>query len=207
MYKGKYEDKHRKEAAAPANEKTLRTGRVTAIVMATVLLLALAIGGTVAWLSTKSAPITNTFTPSKVACEVQEEFNSSTGVKTNVNVKNTGDIYAFIRVKLVTYRTNEAGQHIGGTAEIPEFTRGKGWVKYGDYYYYTQPVAPNGAPEADLIDHIQLTKKYNDADGGHQAIDVMAEAIQSVPQAAVQAAWGEGFKIDTDGNLIVPTGN
>ena len=207
MYKGKYEDKHREEAAAPANEKTLRTGRVTAIVMATVLLLALAIGGTVAWLSTKGEPITNTFTPSQVACEVQEEFNSTTGVKSNVNVRNTGDTQAFIRVKLVTYRTNDKGQHIGGTAEIPGFTPGADWVKHGDYYYYTKPVAPNQKPEADLIASITLTKTYQDADGGHQAIDVMAEAIQSVPEAAVKAAWGQNFSIDGNGNLIVPTGN
>ena len=204
MYKGKYEDKHREEAAAPANEKTLRTGRVTAIVMATVLLLALAIGGTVAWLSTQDTPITNAFTPSKVACKVQEEFNETTGVKTNVNVKNTGDTKAFIRVKLVTYRTNNQGQHIGGTAEI-SFKPGAGWVKHGDYYYYTKPVEPNQAPDDALIDSIQLTKDYTDADGGRQAIDVMAEAIQSVPGEAVKAAWE--LSINTNGNLIVPLQN
>lgn len=202
MYKGKYEDKHREEAAAPANEKTLRTGRVTAIVMATVLLLALAIGGTVAWLSTESAPITNTFTPSKVACEVQEEFNGT--VKSDVNVKNTGDTQAFIRVKLVTYRTNGQDQHIGGTAEIPDFTPGKGWVKHDGYYYYTKPVEPDCAPDAKLIDRIPLQSSYQDADGGHQAIDVMAEAIQSVPEAAVKAAWGQNFSINADGSLNVP---
>ncbi len=203
MYKGKYEDKHREEAAAPANEKTLRTGRVTAIVMATVLLLALAIGGTVAWLSTQDTPITNTFTPSKVACEVTENFDGT--VKSDVNVKNTGDIAAFIRVKLVTYRTNNEGKHIGGTAEILDFTPGAGWVKHGDYYYYTKPVKPNQAPDDALIASMPLKDNYDDADGGRQAIDVMAEAIQSVPEAAVQAAWG--LSIDENGNLIVPTQN
>ena len=203
MYKGKYEDKHREEAAAPANEKTLRTGRVTAIVMATVLLLALAIGGTVAWLSTESAPITNTFTPSKVACEVQEEFNGT--VKSDVNVKNTGDIAAFIRVKLVTYRTNDKGEHIGGTAELPSFTRGANWVEYKGYYYYTLPVAAGSTPVTNLTDSMTLVGSYGDTDGGKQAIDVMAEAIQSVPEAAVKAAWG--LSIDTNGNLIVPPQN
>ena len=202
MYRGRYEGKHRK-AAAPAHGKALRTGRLTTMVIATVLLLALAIGGTVAWLSTKDAPITNTFNPSKVACEVTEKFDGSTGVKSNVNVKNTGTINAFIRVKLVTYRTNDQGQHIGGTASLPNFTLGKGWVKYGDYYYYTLPVAPKEKPEADLISSITL-ESYTDVDGGHQAIDVMAEAIQSVPEAAVNAAWGAGFSIDADGSLIVP---
>lgn len=205
MYKGKYEDKHREEAAAPANEKTLRTGRVTAIVMATVLLLALAIGGTVAWLSTQSAPITNTFTPSKVACEVQEKFDKTTGKKTNVNVKNTGDIDAFIRVKLVTYRTNDQGKHIGGTAALPAFDLGADWVSYGGYYYYKLPVKAGEMPATYLTKRMKLQSDYTDADRGHQAIDVMAEAIQSVPQDAVQAAWG--LSIDTNGNLIVSPQN
>lgn len=98
------------------------------------------------------------------------------------------------------------GKHIGGTAEIPDFTPGEGWVKYGDYYYYTQPVAPNAKPATNLISSITLTGSYTDADGGMQAIDVMAEAIQSVPADAVKAAWGAGFGINADGSLAVPKG-
>lgn len=203
MYRGRYEGKHRK-AAAPVHEKAIRTGRLTTMVIATVLLLALAIGGTLAWLSTKGDPITNTFTPSKVTCEVTEIFDDIRGVKSNVNVENTGDTDAYIRVKLVTYRTNDQGQHIGGTASLPTFTRGANWVWYDGYYYYTRPVAPGEKPEANLTDSMTLTGSYTDADGGHQAIDVMAEAIQSVPEDAVKAAWGEGFSIGTDGSLIVP---
>lgn len=203
MYKGRYEGKHRK-TAAPARGRSLRTGRLTTMVIATVLLLALAIGGTLAWLSTKDGPITNTFTPSKVTCEVTEGFNGSTGVKSNVNVKNTGTINAFIRVKLVTYRTNDKGYHIGGTASLPTFTLGANWVLYDGYYYYTLPVAPGGSPETNLTESMTLTGSYSDTDGGKQAIDVMAEAIQSVPEDAVKAAWGAGFSINADGSLIVP---
>ena len=206
MYKGRYEGKHRK-AAAPVHEKALRTGRLTTMVIATVLLLALAIGGTLAWLSTKDAPIQNKFLPTKVTCKVTERFDGSTGVKSNVNVKNTGTIDAFIRVKLVTYRTNDAGQHIGGTASLPTFTLGIGWVEYGDYYYYTKPVAPNQNPETNLAESMTLIGSYMDTDGGKQAIDVMAEAIQSVPGAAVKAAWDKDFSIDGNGNLVVPTSN
>lgn len=190
MYKGQFEGKHDGAKARPARRKAHHTGRLTAMVIATALLLALAISGTVAWLTTKDAPITNTFNPSKVACEVTETFNSTTGVKSNVNVKNTGDIDAYIRVKLVTYRTNAQGQHIGGTAELPEFTPGAGWVEYEGYYYYTNPVKPGEKPAADLIGSMTLKGSYDDADGGRQAIDVMAEAIQSVPAKAVGEAWG-----------------
>lgn len=205
MYKGKYEGKHRKAKAQPVRRKTYHKGRLTAMVIATAVLLALAIGGTVAWLSTEDAPIQNKFLPSKVTCEVQEKFEGTTGEKTNVNVKNTGTIDAFIRVKLVTYRTNDQGQHIGGTASLPEFTLGTGWMKYGDYYYYTKPVAPNQKPEANLTNSMTLVGSYMDTDGGKQAVDVMAEAIQSVPEDAVKAAWGAGFSIGADGSLIVPS--
>lgn len=207
MYRGRYEGKHRKATTASAHGKALRTGRLTTMVIATVLLLALAIGGTLAWLSTKDAPIQNKFLPTKVTCEVTEKFDGSTGVKSNVNVKNTGTIDAFIRVKLVTYRTNDQGQHIGGIASLPAFTLGTDWVKYGDYYYYTKPVAPKQEPETNLTDSMTLIGSYMDTDGGKQAVDVMAEAIQSVPEDAVKAAWGEDFSIDTNGNLVVPTGN
>ena len=204
MYRGRYEGKHRK-AAAPAHGKALRTGRLTTMVIATVLLLALAIGGTVAWLSTKDAPIQNKFLPTKVTCEVTERFDGSTGVKSNVNVKNTGTIDAFIRVKLVTYRVNKDNQHIGGEAEIPTFTLGAGWAYYEGYYYYTLPVAPGKQPKTNLTDSMILTGTYNDADGGKQVIEVMAEAIQSVPEDAVKAAWGAEFSIGADGSLIVPS--
>lgn len=187
MYKARYEGKHGKPQAQPVSARPRRRGRATAMLLATVMLFALAVGGTIAWLTDKDRPLVNTFDPSKVTCEVQEKFDGK--VKSDVNVKNTGDIDAFIRVKLVTYRTNEQGQHIGGTAALPEFTLGANWVEYDGYYYYTLPVAPGDKPASNLTDSMTLTESYNDADGGHQSIDVMAEAIQSVPAAAVGEAW------------------
>lgn len=202
MYKGKYEGKHRKAKAQPVRRKTYHKGRLTAMVIATAVLLALAIGGTVAWLSTKDKPITNTFNPSKVACEVTERFNGK--VKSDVNVKNTGDTEAYIRVKLVTYRTNDLGQHIGGTAELPSFTLGENWVEHDGYYYYTLPVAADGTPATNLADSMTLTTAYVDADGGHQSIDVMAEAIQSGPAQAVGQAWGVSI---SPGSVTAYSGN
>lgn len=187
MYHGKYEAKHtahRTQAVGGRGQ-----GRKAGTLLLSLLLaVALAIGGTVAYLTTNSDPVRNSFTPSYVDCEVTESFNGTT--KSNVNVTNTGDTEAYIRVKLVTYRVNDQGQHIGGTATIPSFTPGTNWVAYGDYYYYTLPVAPKAKPAADLIDSIALTGEYPDADGGKQVIEVMAEAIQSGPANAVGDSWG-----------------
>lgn len=186
----------RKEKVKPArlvrkdHPERKRRGRMATVVLSLVLLLALSIGGTVAWLNARTPKVTNTFTPAHVTCEVEEAFDKTTGVKTDVNVKNTSDIDVYIRVKLVTYRTNDAGQHIGGTAELPAFTLGENWVEKDGYYYYTLPVAPDKTPAANLADSMTLTASYDDADGGKQAIDVMAEAIQSAPEEAVADAWG-----------------
>lgn len=157
------------------------------VVSVLVLLLAVA-GGTLAWLTANTGPVVNTFTPAQVSCEVTENFDGTT--KSNVNVKNTSDIPAYIRVKLVTYRVNEKGQHIGGTASLPTFTLGANWVSYDGYYYYTLPVAPGERPKTNLTDSMTLVGSYPDTDGGKQVIEVMAEAIQSVPDTAVQDAWG-----------------
>lgn len=200
MKNGKYQGRHEAKAASCGQKKIHLNGRLTAMVIATVMLLALAIGGTVAWLTDTSPAVVNTFTPSRVSCKVEETFDNKAGVKSNVKVQNTSDIPAFIRVKLVTYRTNGKGEHIGGTADLPSFTPGEGWQEHNGYYYYTQPVQPQNFTGI-LIDEIQLQDPYTDADRGRQAIDVMAEAIQSVPEAAVQDAWGFGLK--ADGSLNV----
>lgn len=198
MYHGKYEAQHLQHRRKRRSKKT------GTLFLSLLLVIGMVVGGTIAYLTTKTDGTVNTFTPSKVSCEVTEKFDGSTGVKSDVNVTNTGNIHAYIRVKLVSYRVNNGGDHIGGTAEIPDFTPGAGWVENGDYYYYTKPVAPGKQPETPLISSITLTGSYDDADGGKQVIEVMAEAIQSVPEAAVRDAWGEGFSIGTDGSLRVP---
>ena len=187
-----------------AKQRSRKNTRIITLLIALLLFSALAVGGTVAWLTANATPVENTFTPSKVACSVTEEFDGTT--KSNVNVTNTGNIDAYIRVKLVAYRVNKDNQHIGGEAEIPTFKPGDGWVKSGDYYYYTLPVAANGGTPANPLigeSGIALTE-YTDADGGKQVVEVMAEAIQSKPAKAVGEAWGEGFSISADGSLNVP---
>lgn len=189
MYNGKYE-------ALQRRRRRKKSRKAETILLSLLLLVTMAIGGTVAYLLNHTDPVENTFTPSSVACEVTENFNGT--IKKNVNVTNTGDTEAYIRVKLVTYRVNDENQHIGGKAEIPEFTPGTNWVRYPEdnsdvyYYYYTLPVDPGKEPADDLIGDpgITLAGSYNDADGGKQVIEVIAEAIQSEPAKAVCESWG-----------------
>lgn len=179
---GNYETKHLKRRR---RRKSKKTG---ALFLSLLLIVVVAAGGTLAWLSAKTDEVENTFIPGEVTTEVTEEFDGTT--KSEVNVINTGNVDAYVRVKLVTYRVNDKGEHIGGEAEIPNFNLGSGWVQFGGYYYYTQPVeagktAPNMLGEGGIT-----LKEYDDPDGGKQVIEVMAEAIQSVPAEAAGEAWG-----------------
>lgn len=177
MYQGKHVSRRR------------RTGRkIGALSASLLLILTLMVSGTLAYLFTKTEPVENTFTPAHVSCEVTENFNGTK--KSEVNVTNTSDIPVYIRVKLVTYRVNDNGDHIGGKADIPTFTPGENWVEYSGFFYYTLPVNPGEMPSSDLLDSISLTDSYTDADGGKQVIEVMAEAIQSSPDKAVGDSWG-----------------
>lgn len=188
-----YQNEHTDATRSNKRRKTRRTTKTTTLVISLLVILVVAAGGTLAYLATNTTAIKNTFTPSHVTCEVTENFDGTE--KTGVNVKNTSDIKAYIRVKLVTYRVNDKNEHIGGTASIPAFTPGQGWVEHEGYYYYTKPVAPGEEPEKDLIQSITLEDSYSAPDGGKQVIEVMAEAIQSQGTddngvTPVELAWG-----------------
>lgn len=196
MYNGRFQAKQPQQPQRPVRRRKRRSKKTGTLLFSLVLLLTMMVGGTLAYLTIQTSPVVNQFTPSHVSCSVEEDFDGTT--KRNVNVTNTSDIPAYIRVKLVTYRVNADGQHIGGTAEIPTFNRGTGWVEHGGYYYYTQPVDPGASPLTNLTNSITLTS-YNDADGGKQVIEVMAEAIQSVPTSVVTTNWG--VTLDGNGNI------
>ncbi len=148
----------------------------------------------------------NSFNPANVSCEITEAFDGTE--KTNVNVMNKSNITVYMRVSLVTYRINDDNQQIGGVAVIPAFTPGTGWFEYNGVYYYSGPVAPNGAPTYPLIGDPGITLvEYTDADGGKQVVEVMAEAVQAEGVDAngvpiVTAAWG--VTVDENGNLHAP---
>ncbi len=88
--------------------------KIIVLVAGLLAIATLATGVTLAFLFDKSDPIPNTFTPSKVSIEVTETFDGS--VKSNVNVKNTGDVEIYLRaVVIATWVKNV------GTAENPQY--------------------------------------------------------------------------------------
>ena len=163
----------------------------------TVLLLAVAVSGTVAYLVTNSEPVENTFTYGRVSSEVVEPgWTDGSTTKSNVTIHNTGNVDAYIRAAIVVTWKDSNGhtmpiQPEEGTDYTLEL--GSSWTKHGDYYYYNGKVAPDGST-GDLIVSCRPTKQYED--GRKLCVEVIGSAIQAEPARASQSAWG-----------VTPSGN
>lgn len=194
QYAGKFLQSEHKQLRRPK--------RLATLLVSLVLVLGVAVGGTVAFLSTRTDSKENTFTPSEVTCEVTETFNNN--VKSNVAVQNTGDTTAFIRAAInVTWMKDaEAGTEYDAanqtvSAKVPgkdtdysiQLAKNTNWIKGDDgYYYYQLPVKPQDSTKV-LIEECKLLKDASVPDGYHLSVEIVASAIQSAPDSVVQSMW------------------
>ncbi len=125
-----------------------------------------------------------------VSCELSEEFNGS--VKSNIRVKNTGNIPAFIRIRVVSYWVKEDGSVVGYPAEYPTLALLNGWLKSSsdEVYYYPTPVAPGQQTEVLCQPFALSTTANGERDTLYQVVTLLAEAIQASPDNAAESAWG-----------------
>ena len=195
------------------------------IIIASVMLLLLAtVGTTLAYIFTETKPVENTFNPSKVSCAVVENNGTpvtgsvtNTGnIKENVQIKNTGDTDAYIRVAVVVNWMDEAGTKVWATKPVEgadgdytiTYNLGNGWVKGSDgYWYYTKSVPPTeGNNLTDiLIKNATQNKEGPKGTDGTQyylSIEIVASAIQSTPETVVKEQWSSGIR-DVDGTTLV----
>ena len=164
----------------------------TAILLLAVILLAGAvIGTTVAYLTTNTDSITNTFEYAKVTCEVKESFDGKT--KSDVTIQNTGNIPAYIRATYVVNWRDEDGNIV---ANVPSgysysITENPGgiWTKEKDgFFYYPTPVDPQKETTGSL-----LTCTWTCPDSEPKCflhVEIIASAIQSQPANVVTDVWG-----------------
>lgn len=155
--------------------------------LALVLILVCTVGGTVAYLVTHTDPVVNTFTPGEVSCQVDEKFNEEKTVKTEAVVKNTGNVPAYIRVAVVA-NTIDAQRNITGMATLEGWLNTAKWTEVGGFYYYKGVVQPG-----------DVTANLLNADINLEGIQVtiLASAIQSMPDDAVNEAWKMSYDSDT----------
>lgn len=157
------------------------------LLAAAMLILVCGVGGTLAYLATQTAQVQNTFEPAYVTSEVNETFDNL--VKSNVTIKNTGNVSAYIRAAIVVTWKDAAGNTT--LPEKPELgtdytltINESAWNKGDDgYYYCKQPVASN-TESAVLITECK-PKPYDD--GRKLCVEVIGSAIQSEGMGATSA--------------------
>ena len=157
------------------------------------LILLFAVGGTIAYIVTSTNDVKNTFEPAQVACEVEEQFDGA--IKENVKIRNTGDIDAYIRAAvIITWKDSDgnisAVAPVEGTDYTINYNLGD-WLKGSDgYYYFKNPVPDGGLTDTALIDSCEFTGRENRPGAEYElSVEILADAIQSVPPTAVNESW------------------
>ena len=189
-------------------KRVMKTKQPVALV-ALLVLLCCTVAGTLAYLVDKTPEVKNTFEPAKVETEVTESFVEDKGelVKSNVQIKNNGKIDAYIRVAVVVNWADKDGNVYGGAVpkEGTDYTEPvlqDGWIKVGDYYYYTSAVPADGFTGTLFAPIKQLTT-CKDTNYGLQ-ITILADGIQSEPVHVVADVWKD---VKVDGGKLVDATN
>ena len=163
-------------------------------ILVSILFVALVLCGTVfAYMFRTTAFKKNDFTPAEVACEVIEKTDSPLTQKEEIQVKNTGLIDSYLRLRLVTYWVDSEGNVVSKPSAPLNITLADGWIKgNNDTYYWTSPVQKDKSTGNLLAAPLILSEE----DGYLQVVEVFAEAIQAKPQNAVTQSWGVTLNSD-----------
>ena len=171
-------------------EKT-RTLKQRLAIAAVALLLCCSVGGTLAWLATSTGPVTNTFEPTWVECEVSDTYKD--GVKTNITVTNLNNpatptnVDAYIRVTFAaTWEDSTDGKYDAVARDTsaflatlptkPEEGLSEHWFVGNDgFYYYKHIVEVGDQTEPVFVEALQIP-----TDAPYELnLQVLAEAIQA----------------------------
>ena len=196
------------------------------IITSVILLLLVAVGTTLAYVFTETEPVENTFIPSRVSCAVVENGKEPVSgslvnisdSKNNVQIQNTGDTDAYIRVAVTVNWMNADGTRVWAQKPIQntDYTitynlSEDGWFDGGDgFYYYSKAVSPTSPNNLTgiLISNAALMSGVTapvgtDGTPYYLSIEIVASAIQSTPKTVVEEQWGVTVK---DG-VITPKSN
>lgn len=179
----------KQEKQTENTEKTLRFSKRLVLICAVSLVLCLAVGITVAYLISSTDEVKNSFTPAEVTCEVEEDVKD--GKKSSVQIENTGNTDAYIRVAVIANSVNEKGE-ILGAADVSNALAGAGWILHEGYYYWNAAVEP-GKSTGELLTEACVNAGGIDLAG--MQVTILAEAIQSEGTNSegvkpVVLAWG-----------------
>lgn len=155
--------------------KRMRNTKTMLVLAMVMLVLACAVGGTIAFLIDTTDTVTNTFTPARVTCQVVEgEFEDRVSTtKENVQIQNTGNTDAWIRATVVANWVDRNGK-IVAPCEV-NLGEVSGWTAVGGYYYYNQIVPPTDKTSYLITSY----KPTGGPEGAHLEMTIVCQAVQS----------------------------
>ena len=166
--------------------KHLNRKKTVLLLAMVVLILAGAVGGTLAYIVTSSGPVQNTFTPAHVTCAVEESdfVDGTSTIKNNVTIRNTGNTSAYIRAAVVANWCDASSKILAPqpvTLERPIL--GDGWSRNttDGYYYYSSSVPAGGSTGA-LITGSGYTPRDRPAGvpaDAHLEMTIVCQAVQA----------------------------
>lgn len=165
---------------------------------------------TIAFVFMNTEPLKNTFTDAYVACEVLETFDGTT--KTDVTVKNTGEVQSYIRAKVVVTWMSADKTKVTALKPVDdtdyvityadETNADTNWEKGSDgYWYYKLPVDVGKETEK-LIESCSLKPGVTAPDGYYLSVEIVASSIQSTPTRVVTEQWDSGVS-GVDGSTLI----
>ena len=176
-------------------KRVMKTKQPVALV-ALLVLLCCTVAGTLAYLVDKTPEVKNTFEPAKVTTEVKEEFDGTT--KSEVKIRNTGDIPAYIRAAVIINWADGDGNVSATPVKdgdyVIKYDSSNTWKKIGDYWYYTKPVAADSLTEKALIESCAPVSGKA-PEGYDLQVTILADGIQadgvgSNGKTPMEDAWG-----------------
>lgn len=182
-----------------------RWNRSAALLVCLLLALGCTVGGTLAYIFTNTSPVKNIFQPTEVTTTVVENFED--GVKSDVQIKNTGSTDAWLRAAVVVTWQNAAGEVYGkapvqGTDYSISYDLANGWVEGTDgFYYWTSPVAPEGLTGVLIT---SCTYTANAPEGYTLTVEILGSGIQSKPAAPFNDNWStsSGLEVNAAGTAL-----
>ena len=209
MYNNNNSGKH--YIPAHRRSRAKRRKQQSLIIAVVTILCSIIACATIAFVFTSTKPLENTFTDAYVACDVLETFDGIT--KTDVTIKNTGEVQSYIRAKVVvTWMSDDktkvtALKPIDDTDYIityaDETNAATNWKKGSDgYWYYKLPVNV-GKETEELIESCSLKDGITVPDGYYLSVEIVASSIQSTPPRVVTEQWDSGVSGVNGSTLII----
>ncbi len=208
---------HKKQNNSEELTDRRKIKKAVGLIVSAVLLVAIAVGGTFAWLISKTDVLNNSFTVGTVSVEVDEELDGNT--KKNVTIKNTGTADAYIRAAVVFNWVNVNGDMLYGEPpyENIDYTvsyNTTDWIHGSDgYWYYKYKVSSQNStnnlintltPTADKGPKGEYSTDSSDWASSLQfylGVNIVGAGIQANPSSTVESEWG--VTVNSDGTLNV----